>query len=114
MPALRASCVLFDLRALPVRLRVGLDVVGRAGLRSGQQSRRRDLLGPELRLERPDDPLRHVRVLAQERRRVLPALSEALVVEAEVRAGLLHDLPLEPGLEDRALPRDARAVDDVE
>src|SRR5205823_13222540 len=60
------------------------------------------------------NPLADVGMLAQERRRVLPALAEPLVVEAEVRARLLHDLALEPGVEDRALPRDPGAVDDVE
>jgi hypothetical protein len=35
-------------------------------------------------------------------------------LEAEVRAGLLHDLPLERGVEYRALPGDPGAVDDVE
>ena len=53
-------------------------------------------------------------MLAQERGRVLAALAEPLVVEAEVRAGLLDDLLLEPDVEHRALPGDAGAVDDVE
>src|SRR5689334_6315263 len=53
-------------------------------------------------------------MLAQERGRVLPALAETLVAEAEVRARLRHDLPLDSGVENGALPRDARAVDDVE
>src|SRR5690242_21167517 len=53
-------------------------------------------------------------MLAQERGRVLSPLPEALVAEAEVRAGLLHDLPLEAGVEDRSFPGDPRAVDDVE
>src|SRR5690349_24897303 len=53
-------------------------------------------------------------MLAQERGRVLSPLPEALVAEAEVRAGLLHDLPLEAGVENRSFPGDPRAVDDVE
>src|SRR6187401_1244158 len=53
-------------------------------------------------------------MLTQEGRGVLPALAEPLLVEAEVGARLLNDLPLEPSLEDRALPGDPRAVDDVE
>ena len=53
-------------------------------------------------------------MLTQERRRVQAALTEALVLEAEVRARLLHDLPLEAGIEHGALPRDAGAVHDVE
>src|SRR4051812_7853027 len=53
-------------------------------------------------------------MLAEERGRVLPTLAEPLVVEAEVRARLLHDLAVETRLEHRALPGDALAVDDVE
>src|SRR6266511_2214519 len=53
-------------------------------------------------------------MLAQERRGVLAPLSEPLLVEAEVRARLLDDLAIDPGLEHRALPGDPRAVDDVE
>src|SRR6266576_1431758 len=53
-------------------------------------------------------------MLTQERGRVLPALAESLVLEAEVRAGLLDDLPLDCGVENRALPGDPGAVDDVE
>src|SRR5213078_1972522 len=55
-----------------------------------------------------------VGVLAQEGGRVLPALSEPLVLEAEVRARLLDDLPLERRVEHGALPGDPRAIDDVE
>src|SRR6266571_4395579 len=93
-------------RDLAVRL-------GRA-LRSRQQPRRDDLLRSELRLDARENRLAHVRMLAQERRRVLPALPEPLVVEREVRAGLLDDLPVETRIEHRALPRDPGAVDDVE
>jgi len=53
-------------------------------------------------------------MLAQECSRVLPALAEPLVAEAEVRAGLGDDLSLERRVEDGALPGDPRAVDDVE
>src|SRR5437870_11012902 len=53
-------------------------------------------------------------MLAQERRRVLASLAEPLVVEREIRAGLLDDLPLERGVEHRAFPGDPGAVDDVE
>src|SRR3954466_15669996 len=53
-------------------------------------------------------------MLTQEGGRVLAALAEPLVLEAEVRAGLLDDLPLERGVENRALPGDSGAVDDVE
>src|SRR5437868_7889625 len=53
-------------------------------------------------------------MLAQERDGVLAALAEPLVGEAEVRAGLLDDLPLDADVEDGALPGDAGAVDDVE
>ena len=42
------------------------------------------------------------------------ALAEPLVAEAEVRAGLRDDLPVEAGVEHRALPGDPGAVDDVE
>src|SRR4029077_15714806 len=54
------------------------------------------------------------RMLTQERGRVLASLAEPLVAEAEVRPRLRHGLPLEPGVERRDFPRDARAVDDVE
>ena len=64
--------------------------------------------GPDLELEPLEDLLRDVRVLAQERGRVLPALAEPLVAEAEVRARLRDDLPFEPRVEHGALPRDAR------
>src|SRR5687767_7567303 len=53
-------------------------------------------------------------MLPQERSGVLAALSEALVAVAEVRAGLLDELPLDGDIEDASLPRDAIAVDDVE
>src|SRR2546423_7109797 len=53
-------------------------------------------------------------MLAQEGGRILAALSEPLVSEAEVRAGLLDDLPLERGVENASLPGDPGAVDDVE
>ena len=53
-------------------------------------------------------------MLAQEGGRVLAPLPEAFVAEAEVGAGLLDDLALDPGLEHRPLPGDAFAVDDVE
>src|SRR5215217_4859137 len=53
-------------------------------------------------------------MFAQEGCRVLPSLPEALVSVAEVRARFLHELLLEADLEDRPLPRDAVAVDDVE
>src|SRR2546429_9099866 len=53
-------------------------------------------------------------MLAQERGRVLRSLAEPFVAEAEVRPRLRHDLALEPGVEHGSLPRDARAVDDVE
>jgi hypothetical protein len=59
------------------------------------------LVGSELRLNRAEDLPADVRVLAQERRRVLATLSEPLVVEREVRTGLLDDLALEGRVEDR-------------
>src|SRR5690242_4399047 len=67
-----------------------------------------------LRLDGAQDPLHHVGMLLEERRRVLAALAEALVAEGEVRARLLDDLPVEAGVEHRAFPGDAVAVDDVE
>src|SRR4029450_483985 len=79
-----------------------------------QHPRGDDLVGPDLGLDPLEDVLRHVRVLAEERSRVLATLPEPLLVEAEVRAGLLDGLSLEPGVEHRAFPGDARAVDDVE
>src|SRR4051812_32314860 len=53
-------------------------------------------------------------MLAKECGRVLAALAEPLVAEAEVRAGLRDDLPLGRDVEDRAFPREAGAVHDVE
>src|SRR5438132_14321578 len=53
-------------------------------------------------------------MLAQEGGRVLPSLAESFVAEAEVRARLRHHLAVDAGVEHRALPRDAGAVDDVE
>ena len=57
---------------------------------------------------RGEDLLDEIRVLGEEARRVLPALAEPLVAEAEVRARLLDDLLLEADVEDRPLPGDAR------
>src|SRR5207302_9354910 len=82
--------------------------------RNRQQSRGGDLLDPELGLDPRQDRLADIGMLAQERGGVLAPLAEPLLLEAEVRARLLHDLALEPGVEHRALPRDAGAVDDVE
>jgi hypothetical protein len=79
-----------------------------------QEPGRDDRVGPELGLDGAEDALGDVGVLLQERGRVLAALAEALVGEAEVRARLLHELPLEADVEDAALPGDAVAVDDVE
>src|SRR5207245_9966172 len=81
------------------------------GFHRRQEPRRGDLLVPELGLDAGDDSLAGVRMLAQERGRVLPALAESFFVEAEVRAGLLDGLPLEPGIEHSALPGDPGAVD---
>src|SRR5439155_24212082 len=53
-------------------------------------------------------------MLLQERGGVLPPLAEPLVAEREIGARLLDNLPVEPGLEHRALPGDPLAVDDVE
>src|SRR5262249_42191974 len=82
--------------------------------RGRQQPRRDDLIRTGLGLDLRQDLLRHVWMLAQERGRVLPSLSEPLVAEAEVGAGLGDDLPLQRSIEDGALPGDPRAVDDVE
>src|SRR3954452_11870079 len=70
--------------------------------------------GPTERREPQQHLLRHVRMLPQERGRVLPALSEPLLLEAEVRARLLHDLALDRRVEDRPFPGDPGPVDDVE
>src|SRR5207244_1499420 len=69
-------------------LRVSLDLAVLLGARrpGGKQARRGDLLGTELGLDAGEDPLADVRMLAQERRRVLPSLAEPLLVEAEVGA----------------------------
>src|SRR6266480_2384323 len=82
--------------------------------RGRQQPRRDHLVGSGVGLNLRQDLLGHVRVLAQERGCVLATLAEPLVAEAEVRARLRDDLPLEPRVEHRAFPGDARAVDDVE
>ena len=75
----------------------------------GKEPRGRNLLGPDRRLDAGEDSLTDVGMLAQERGRVLAPLAEPLVAEAEVRARLLDDLALEPGVEDRSLPGDARS-----
>src|SRR5439155_2070631 len=82
--------------------------------RDGEQPRGGDGSLSELGLDSLDDLVGDVRVLAQEGGRVLPPLTEPLVVEAEVRAGLLDDLALDTGVQHGALPGDAGAVDDVE
>src|SRR3954468_24332679 len=82
--------------------------------RLGQQAPRGDRALAELGLDPLNDLVGHVGMLAQEGGGVLPPLAQALFVEAEVRPGLLDDLPLEPGLEDRPFPGNARAVNDVE
>src|SRR5580765_5237996 len=111
-------------RAIPLSLRrgggllVGLDDLRhrachhRLGL--GDEASRDGLLGRRLRLDAGQDLLDDVRVLFEERGRVLAALAEPLVAVAEVRARLLDDLPLERRVEDRALPGNSLAVDDVE
>src|SRR5439155_13668310 len=71
-------------------------------------------LRADVGLDAPEDPLHDVRMLAQERDRVLASLAQPLVAEAKVRTGLLDDLALDPAVEDRALPGDAAPVDDVE
>src|SRR5262249_2704720 len=63
---------------------------------------------------RLEDLLRYVGVLSQERRCILASLSEPLVAEAEIRARLREDLPVERRVEHCAFPGDAGAVDDVE
>src|SRR5687768_11704924 len=100
-------------------LRVGLDLLIHRSRPllcrdARQEPRRDDLLRRSLRLDLSEDRLHEIRVLLEERGRVLPALAEPLVAVAEVRPGLLDDLPLQPDLEDGALPGDAGAVDDVE
>src|SRR6266576_2908907 len=82
--------------------------------RGRQQSRRDHLVGSGVGLDLRQDLLGHVRVLAQKRGCVLAALAEPLVAEAEVRARFRDDLPLEPRVEHRTFPGNARAVDDVE
>src|SRR5205823_8885928 len=84
------------------------------GLALRQQARRDDLLRPGERLDLRQDLLTDVRVLAQEGGGVLASLAEPLVLEAEVRARLLDDLPLQSRVEHRAFPGDPGAVDDVE
>ena len=81
---------------------------GRFGCRvvaHGQQAGGDDGVGPDLGLDGAEDLLGDVGMLPQERSRVLPALSEALVAIAEVRAGLLDELPLERDVEDAPPPR---------
>ena len=73
--------------------------------RHREEARGDDRVRPELGLDGAEDPLGDVRVLPQERGRVLAALAEPLVAEAEVRARLLDDLPLEPDVERRCPPR---------
>src|SRR5262249_8692041 len=73
-----------------------------------------NLLRTRERLDPREDLLPDVRVLPQERGRILAALTEPLVFEAEVGARLLDDLALERRVQDRAFPGDPRAVDDVE
>src|SRR5262245_37851416 len=85
-----------------------------AGVGHGQQPGGSDLILSELCLDPSQDRLRDVGMLAEERGRVLAALAEPLVLEAEVRARLLDDLALEPCVEHSALPGDALAVEDVE
>src|SRR5215212_10562684 len=82
--------------------------------RGRQQARRDHLVWAGVGLDLRQDLLRHVRMLAQERGRILPPLAEPLVAEAEVRARLGDDLSIEPRVEHRAFPGDSRAVDDVE
>src|SRR4051812_44793689 len=73
-----------------------------------------DLLRPDLLLDTGEHLLAHVRMLAEEGRGIVAPLPEPLVAEGEVRTRLLHDLPLDSGVEDGALPGDPGAVDDVE
>src|ERR687897_214677 len=98
-----------DLR-LCFRGRVG----GAVALRGREQPSGDDLVWPDLGLDLREDLLRHVGMLSKERGRVLASLAEPLLLEAEVRPRLLDRLPLQPGVEHRALPGDPLPVDDVE
>ena len=85
-------------------LRLGLASTTGAG--SGASSRAETICsGADLRLDPGEDLLADVRVLAEERGRVLPALAEPLVAEGEVRARLLDDLPLDGRRRARCPPR---------
>src|SRR3990170_6022992 len=79
-----------------------------------KETGRNDLLFGGLRLDPDQNLLDDVGVLGEESGGVLPPLAQAVVAEAEVGTGLLHDLPLECDVEDSSLPRDSRPVDDVE
>ena len=72
--------------------------------RRRQQARGGEAALAELGLDPVQDLVGHIWVFTQEGGRVLAPLAEPLLVEAEVRARLLDDLPVEPGLEHRALP----------
>src|SRR6185503_8559749 len=80
----------------------------------GQEPRGNDRVGSDLRLERTEDLLSDVWMLAQEGGRVLPPLPEPLVAVAEIRARFLHELLLQADLEHRPFPGDPFPVDDVE
>ena len=67
-------------------------------------SRAETICDSGLRLDPPEDLLDDVGMLLQEGGRILASLAEPLVAEAEVRAGLLDDLPLERDVEHRPLP----------
>src|SRR5581483_8647721 len=95
-------------------LLVGLDRRRLPWLALGQEPRGDDLPLGRLRLDPLQDLLDDVGVLLEEGGRVLAPLAEPLVAEAEVRARLLDDLPLDRRVEDGPLPGDALAVDDVE
>src|SRR5205085_2089676 len=69
-------------------LRLGRLLLGGHFDRSRQQPSGDHLVRPGIGLDLRQDLLGHVRVLAQERGRVLAALAESLVAEAEVRARL--------------------------
>ena len=78
-------------------LRRGLGLLVRS--RHRQQARGGEAALAELGLDPVQDLVGHIWVFPQEGGRVLPPLAEPFLVEAEVGARLLDDLPVEPGLE---------------
>src|SRR5829696_8189991 len=114
-PSRALSRLLLGNRGLGSGRRIGLRA--RVALRSDRRlhhAKRPSRIHPERLVDLALDLLSHLRVLAQETLGVVAPLTQPVVPVGEERTGLLHDVVLDPEVEDAALRADALAILDVE